>query len=122
MLEKVLRVVLKFLGSWSPSVLEYVARPHRPRGFKLLHGLYWGYPDGENTPTAYCPSCASEARYVPMTRIDSLANGHPRTDGQLFFKCPYCKTQMFRFEEQEVEAIQLLRDGSAVLGSGAHPT
>ena len=79
--------------------------PPRPKGFRQIHSIYWGLPEGSSTASPFCPNCASDSAYVPLTRKNRWANGTPRDDGQVQFTCPKCGRHWFLTLDQEGEAL-----------------
>lgn len=97
--------VLKCASWVRRAVMKLLCLPPRPRDLKLVHGLYWGLGQGSCERNAFCPNCASDGVYVPLTRKDRWADGKPRNDGQVQYTCPKCGRHWFLMLEQEGEAL-----------------
>ena len=74
--------------------------PPRPRDMILLHGLYWGVPEGATRRHAYCPGCAAQGIYVPLSRNDRVGSVDEAS-----YCCPKCRWNVFLGSDQEREAL-----------------
>jgi hypothetical protein len=110
------------------SSLETTAPP-RPRDLRLLHGLYWGFAEGASERHAFCPACAAQSLYVPLSRSyrasapsyariekddlglpfgqphDSGVKVYGTTDEEVSFLCPKCRQRFYLKPDQEREAL-----------------
>ena len=67
--------------------------PPRPEVWFLDHGIYWGAPPGDDKLHAYCPGCAADGTYTPMSR--SQFRHTATSPQQIAYSCPKCKASCY---------------------------
>ena len=88
----------------SIAQLEAKARP-RPRDLKLIHTLYWGIPDGSDIRHAFCPACAAQGVYVPLSRRFIQAGHYSWKVDTVLYRCPKCQARFDMSSVEEGEAL-----------------